>query len=117
MFAKIFKGAPMGNRNAAKDHQGGAMQDKASEVPASDIARIASEHANLKSKSTKDLLKLHQGLSKVRGSYTAGEMGGKQGLIDGILQHRHGEKRVSAFYNQPKAKKSDLEMTLGVGSK
>lgn len=100
MFANIFKGAPMGNRNAA-----GPRGGSHSTVPQGDIDKITAESAELKAKSTKELLKQHQGMSKVQGSYTASEVGGKQGLIDDILRQRHGQKRLDAFYARPMPKK------------
>lgn len=64
------------------------------------LARIKKEHEELKNKSTKEVLAVHQGQHRVRSNYTAAEIGGKHAMIGDILRHRHGAKHVDHFYSQ-----------------
>ena len=64
------------------------------------LAQIKKDHEELKNKSTKEVLAVHQGQHRVRSNYTAAEIGGKHAMIGDILRNRHGSKHVDHFYSQ-----------------
>ena len=64
------------------------------------LARIKKDHEELKNKSTKEVLAVHQGQHRVRSNYTAAEIGGKHAMIGDILRNRHGSKHVDHYYSQ-----------------
>lgn len=64
------------------------------------LAQIKKDHEELKNKSTKEVLAVHQGQHRVRSNYTAAEIGGKHAMIGDILRNRHGAKHVDHFYSQ-----------------
>lgn len=72
------------------------------------LKRIHAEYKGLKSSPTDAVLRTHKSLSRVRANYTAGEMGGKEGLISDIMHHRHGEKRMAAYHALSKKDKESL---------
>jgi hypothetical protein len=73
-----------------------------------DHKTVHRDYMNLRNKSTAEVLKTHQGMSRIDSKYTAAEVGGKQGLIASILHHRHGEKRVNAYFDLPAGKRKSL---------
>ena len=77
------------------------------------LAQIKKDHEELKSKSTKDILAIHQGQHRVRSSYTAAEIGGKHAMIGDILRNRHGDKHVSHYYgmNEETDEQKNLKVT------
>lgn len=64
------------------------------------LAQIKKDHEELKNKSTKEVLAVHQGQHRVRSNYTAAEIGGKHAMIGDILRNRHGSKHVDHYYSQ-----------------
>lgn len=61
--------------------------------------RIAATFKNYRSKSTAEILRLHNGIQgRVRCNYTAAEMGGKICLIGTLLQHHFGQQAINAFF-------------------
>lgn len=64
------------------------------------LALVKRDHEDLKNKSTKEVLAIHQGQHRVRSNYTAAEIGGKHAMIGDILRNRHGSKHVDHFYSQ-----------------
>lgn len=64
------------------------------------LARIKKDHEELKNKSTKEVLAVHQGQHRVRSNYTAAEIGGKHAMISDILRNRHGSKHVDHYFSQ-----------------
>lgn len=64
------------------------------------LARIKKDHEELKNKSTKEVLAVHQGQHRVRSNYTAAEIGGKHAMIGDILRNRHGSKHVDHYFSQ-----------------
>ena len=77
-----------------------------------EFKKIHGEYKNLKSKATSDVHKIHMGLHRVTSKYTPAEVGGKQGMIDDIMHHRHGEKRMTAYHALPKKHKDSLSEEL-----
>lgn len=77
-----------------------------------EFKKIHGEYKNLKSKPTSDVHKIHMGLHRVTSKYTPAEVGGKQGMIDDIMHHRHGEKRMTAYHALPKKHKDSLSEEL-----
>jgi len=77
------------------------------------LAQIKKDHEELKSKSTKDILAIHQGQHRVRSNYTAAEIGGKHAMIGDILRNRHGDKHVSHYYgmNEETDEQKNLKVT------
>jgi len=77
------------------------------------LDRIKKDHEELKNKSTKDVLAIHQGQHRVRSSYTAAEIGGKHAMIGDILRNRHGDKHVSHYYsmNEDADEQKNLKIT------
>lgn len=62
-------------------------------------ARIAATFKNYRSKTTAEILRLHNGIQgRVWCKYTAAEMGGKICLIGDLLRYHFGEKAVHAFF-------------------
>lgn len=87
------------------------------------LDRIKKDHEELKNKSTKDILAIHQGQHRVRSSYTAAEIGGKHAMIGDILRNRHGDKHVSHYFGtneatttieKPVAEDSDEQKNLKI---
>lgn len=77
-----------------------------------ELKKIHKEYTGLKAKSTSDILKIHQGLRRVTAKYTAGEMGGKQGLIDGIMHHRHGQSRMDVYHSMKPSDRKKLDESI-----
>lgn len=76
------------------------------------MARIKKDHEELKNKSTKEVLAVHQGQHRVRSNYTAAEIGGKHAMIGDILRNRHGSKHVDHYYSQNEgAEEKNLKIT------
>jgi hypothetical protein len=79
------------------------------------LKQIHKEYQYHKSRSTADVLKTHKGMHRVQSqNYTAGEMGGKEGLISDIMQHKHGKTRMTAYHALPSAQKKALSETEAV---
>lgn len=60
-----------------------------------DNPQVEAYYQELRRKPTDELLKQHQNLRKVKGTYTAAEVGGKNGLITDILESRFGRHRMN----------------------
>ena len=76
-------------------------------LDASRQAEIGKDHADLKTRSTTDLHKIHQGtLGKIHNKYTPADVGGKQGMISDILRHRHGDTHVARYFGLSEELKS-----------
>lgn len=73
-----------------------------------ELKKIHGEYKHLKSLPTADVLKKHKAQSRVSASYSAAEMGGKEGLISDIMRNRHGQKRMDAYHALPKKHKDAL---------
>ena len=78
------------------------------------MKRIHKEYLYHKSRSTADVLKTHKGIHRVQSqNYTAGEMGGKEGLISDIMRNKHGKQRMDHYHSmKPSERKSLSEETL-----
>jgi hypothetical protein len=62
-------------------------------------ADIKKDHESLKSKSTDEVHKIHQGtLGRVHSKYTPAEVGGKRAMIGDILRYRHGDRHVAKHF-------------------
>ena len=81
---------------------------KVNEAEDWELKKIHGEYKHLKSLPTTDVLKKHKALRKVLASYTASEMGGKEGLVSDIMHHRHGQKRMDAYHSLSKKHKDNL---------
>jgi hypothetical protein len=83
------------------------------------MKRIHKEYLYHKSRSTADVLKTHKGIHRVQSqNYTAGEMGGKEGLISDIMHNKHGKKRMDHYHSmKPSERKSLSEESLDEISK
>ena len=77
------------------------------------LALVKRDHEDLKNKSTKEVLAIHQGQNRVRANYTAAEAGGKHAMIGDILRNRHGEKHVSHHFamNEDTDEQKNLKIT------
>jgi hypothetical protein len=62
------------------------------------LISIHNDYISYKNMTTADLLKRHKSSKRVSGPYTAAEVGGKQGLISDLLNDRHGNKSVKAYF-------------------
>ncbi len=83
-------------------------KDELDEAEQWELKKIHGEYKHLKSLPTADVLKKHKALQRVSASYTAAEMGGKEGLISDIMSSRHGSKRMDAYHALPKKHKNAL---------
>jgi len=90
-----------------KVHEGSIMKkfgDIVSELAEAKVDKegfpeVHADHEALKSKSTAEIHKQHQGtLGPVRGKYSAAEVGGKRGMIGDILRSKHGVKKVKGYF-------------------
>lgn len=77
-----------------------------------ELKKIHGEYKHLKSLPTSDVLKKHKAQNRVSASYSAAEMGGKEGLISDIMRNRHGQKRMDAYHALPKKHKDALSEEL-----
>jgi hypothetical protein len=84
------------------------LPQKVDEAEDWELKKIHGEYKHLKSLPTSDVLKKHKALRRVSASYTAAEMGGKEGLISDIMHSRHGQKRMDAYHSLPKKQKNAL---------
>lgn len=73
-----------------------------------ELKRIHGEYKHLKSLTTADVHKKHKSLYRVTSSYKPAEVGGKQGMIDDIMHHRHGQKRMGTYHALTKKQKDSL---------
>lgn len=67
-------------------------------VDKENFPEVHADHEHLKTKSTVEIHKQHQGLNRVKGKYSAAEAGGKHGMIADILRAKHGHKKVDGYF-------------------
>lgn len=89
---------------------------ESTDVQHSELSKIHHEYKHLKSLSTPEIHAKHKGLYKVVAKYTPAEVGGKQGMIDDIMHHRHGEKRMGAYHALPQKNKDSFNESAGTVS-
>ena len=61
---------------------------------------VHKDYTSLKKLPTAEVHKIHQNLNRVQSKQTAADAGGKEGMISTILHHRHGAKRVTAYFEK-----------------
>lgn len=59
---------------------------------------VHKDYTSLKKLPTAEVHKIHQNLFRVQSKQSAADAGGKEGMISTILHHRHGGKRVAAYF-------------------
>jgi hypothetical protein len=66
-------------------------------------SQIHRDYLGYKAMDTKDILKHHKARYRVTSNYSAADAGGKQGMISGLLRHKHGDRHVDHYFGLKEA--------------